>query len=221
MKWSMSGATSAKDGTPWAVLRGDDLALAVADAAGSWGRGYEACRIAPALICAALGREGTPAERLKGALDAVSREVSRLLPEPDFGADFSAVAALACDDGVHVAWAGACGALWLRGGTPLKATKLRTLLDELIASGRWAPEDAGSFPHPNVMMTALGLGAEHPVHPDLAGPWRLEPGDALVLGSQSVVDLAARGSAADAEALIDEAYTRSPIERSLIVVHAA
>ena len=221
--WDVAGASSARDGAPWAILRGTDLSLAVADGAGSWGRGYEACRLAPALICAALARPGNPAARLRGALDAVSREVSRLLPDPDFGADFSAIAALATEDGVHVAWAGGCGAVWLRGGVPLKATKLRTLLDTLIASGRWAPEDLAAFPHPNLMMTAMGLGEAHPVHPNLAGPWRLEPGDELVVGSQSVVDLAPGGeadAATRARELIERATARSPIERSVIVVRA-
>jgi type VI secretion system ImpM family protein len=164
------------------VDRGDIGLWAVADGAGGHGDG----NLASSAVAAALS--GMPAglaaaevlAQVRLRLAGAHAELQRLAAERANGDVIVTTVVVLMARGDHFAclWAGDSRAYLLRAGTLCQMTHDHSLVQELVAAGALAPQDAESHPQANVITRAVG--SEEPLQLDkVAGT--LLPGDAILL----------------------------------------
>ncbi|MDR2016582.1 MAG: Stp1/IreP family PP2C-type Ser/Thr phosphatase [Burkholderiales bacterium] len=109
------------------------------------------------------------------------------LNEPEYeGMGTTLVGVLLTDRRLVVAHVGDSRCYRLRNGSLMTLTRDHSLLQEQIDCGEWKEEDAGSFPHKNLVTRALG--AERYGQVDLAEHF-VEPDDLYLLCSDGLTDM--------------------------------
>lgn len=173
------------------LIRG--AACAVLDPMG--GRGT--AEVAGSLALAAIEAELAKSPELVRAIEAANTAVVTAAEEPRLRGMGSCVAALAVTEAsATVAWVGDVRVVRFRAGALEDLAPPHTLLNDYIKSKRLTPEEIESFPHPNVLVRALGMKPTVEVETvDVA----TEVGDVFALFNDSV--WAALGEAALAATL--------------------
>jgi protein phosphatase len=178
------------DEAPFAFERAADgrFVACLCDGSGDWGEGIAASRLAAREAVAACARESI-ARGLASAHEKVSARFTG-----EFGAACSAVLVVVDGANVDVGWVGSLEALVLRGGEVLHRTAPHLFWLELAASGQLSPAELADFPHKSMITRALGMTSPgRELGTDLAGPWPVEPGDLVLLGSAKIGQVLSEG----------------------------
>jgi protein phosphatase/serine/threonine-protein phosphatase Stp1 len=164
------------------VDRGDIGLWAVADGAGGHGDG----NLASSAVAAALS--GMPAglaaaeilAQVRLRLAGAHADLQRLAAERANGDVIVTTVVVLMARGDHFAclWAGDSRAYLLRAGTLCQMTHDHSLVQELVAAGALAPQDAESHPQANIITRAVG--SEEPLQLDKVAGTLLR-GDAILL----------------------------------------
>lgn len=180
----------------WAQLPTEDggLLLAVCDGMGGMGRGDQASHMAVQELTQRLGTgSGFPPDRMHAALQATDLALRQTLCTGTRDQPGSTAVLVYLLEGLaHVCWVGDSRAYHLRDGAVLERTRDHKLVEELRALGELTEEEARTSNFSNIITRALGgrPPSEPPVEPEnLDHPWRLEPGDRLLLCSDGLCDL--------------------------------
>ncbi len=180
----------------WTVGPPDDtgLLLLVCDGMGGMGRGDEASKLAVAEIQASMAASrGLPPERMRQAIRIADVSVRSELCSGSSGHPGStAVMVYVTDGAAHVSWVGDSRAYLIRDHRVVERTRDHKLVEELIAAGQMAPEDARASTLAHVVTRALGgRGPDEPAvkAATLGHPWKLVHGDVILLCSDGLCDL--------------------------------
>ena len=173
----------------------------VCDGMGGHESGREASQTAVRCIIDAARAQAAdvlPGVVLKQALERAGRAVYALGESAATAhrPGSTCVALLLHPGGAEVAHAGDSRAYLLRAGQIERLTRDHSMVQELVDSGRLAPEHAHAHPDANQITRALGIDPEVAVEvrPE---PLALTPGDVLVLATDGLTDLVADAEIAD------------------------
>lgn len=171
------------------------------NAAGDYASAAAAQSIGEALATGPL--PGGPAELCARLVDAVTAASRELVSEGALHAmrrGMGSTATVAAFAGEHlvVAQVGDSRAYVLRGRELVQVTRDDTLLQEVLRTGKLAPEDAAAFPHKNILLQVLGNGTELKVGVSMIEARR---GDVLLLCTDGI------------HGLLDDAVLRATLLR--------
>jgi len=164
------------EGEPFSIVRNleGDVAVAVCDGSASWGPGFEASRLGGRVIAETLlqSTDRTPDRMRRAFTNAQRSTVDAFYKKEEFSPSYGAVAAYVTPEAACIGWAGDCFACVVRQAQIVHYTG----------------EEAKALPHQNVWATAIVGDDRDPetVLMDIAGPWDLQSGDYLLLGSSEV-----------------------------------
>ena len=173
------------------LLGGAGLLLVVCDGMGGAAAGEVAARLACQTVVHGLFEEravvagfaGAPAltSALRLANQVILDEARRHADERGMGT--TCTAALVLEDRLIVGQIGDSRAYLFRAGALHRLTKDQSLLTAMLESGAISPAEVETFPHPNVILQALGVQERvDPVTTEI----ELDPGDTILLCSDGL-----------------------------------
>lgn len=179
----------------WTVLRTGDAGdlYVVCDGMGGMGHGDEASQLAVRILTERLsGGMTDPAAEMSAALSAVDVQVRNELCAHGRGLPGTTAVVAYVHDGIaHVGWVGDSRGYWIRDGHMLIRTRDHKLVEELVALGQLTAEEAKGSALAHVVTRAIGgRSPDDPaVEASVFAPWKLEPGDCVLLCSDGLSDL--------------------------------
>ncbi len=119
------------------------------------GRGWA---VVGPLTMSALEAEQAATGNLVRALQRANEVIARAALAPELRGVGASVAALTVNEGLaRVAWVGDARVVRLRADALAALTRDHSLLEDYIRQKRLTPEEIASFPHPDVLVRALGM----------------------------------------------------------------